>query len=128
MNQWLTKIKRRGALLAFSFLIFFFSFGLTVKFFGWRHNSRGGKNAVTNTAVGILYSTSSTRLALANLSLNETGRLPIGNIEIHNAPDAWGAVALIPQSHRYPGSSPSDAVNDTAEAAQKEIYEIMGNN
>jgi len=51
--------------------------------------------------------------------------LPVGEVKSYETADAWGTAVFIPQNHRYPGTDPADKVNDSAEAAQKQIYDII---
>lgn len=45
--------------------------------------------------------------------------------ELREVPNAKGAVFLIPQIHKSPGSKTFDSINDSAEVNQKEIYKII---
>lgn len=58
-------------------------------------------------------------------TLTSAARLPIGEIEKFEVPHASGAVVMIPQIHRYPGSSVEDSKNNSAEIAQLQIYQIL---
>jgi len=51
--------------------------------------------------------------------------LPVGDITVHDADNAWGTVIYLPQNHRYPGTAVSDDVNDSAELTQQEIHSIL---
>lgn len=56
---------------------------------------------------------------------NHLENLPIGEITTHKAESEWGTAILIPQYHRYPGTESKDSINNSAEEAQKQIYEIL---
>ncbi|MBI4708587.1 MAG: hypothetical protein HY764_00025 [Candidatus Portnoybacteria bacterium] len=49
----------------------------------------------------------------------------VGDISQHPAPNSWAQAVLIPQTHKYPGSQASDSMNNQAEIAQNQIYEII---
>lgn len=51
--------------------------------------------------------------------------LPIAKTAMHEAGNDWATAILIPQYHRYPGSSGNDPINDSAERTQKQIYQII---
>lgn len=51
--------------------------------------------------------------------------LPIGKTSKYETANAWGTAILIPQYHRYPGTDYDNPINNSAEKAQKEIYEIL---
>ncbi|KKR22011.1 MAG: hypothetical protein UT48_C0001G0024 [Parcubacteria group bacterium GW2011_GWE2_39_37] len=51
--------------------------------------------------------------------------LPVGEVKSYEAKNAWGTAIFIPQNHRYPGTNPADKINDSAEAAQNQIYDII---
>ena len=52
-------------------------------------------------------------------------KLPVADVETHRIQNSSGTVVLIPQSHKSPGSSESDKVNDKPTKAQKQIYRIL---
>lgn len=51
--------------------------------------------------------------------------LPVAQVDILETPNARGTVIYIPQIHKNPGSRSSDRANDTAVAAQTEIYSVI---
>ena len=51
--------------------------------------------------------------------------LPVGEITVFPADNAWGTAIYTPQNHRYPGTSLGDAKNDSAQLAQEQIYQIQ---
>ncbi|MBI2482651.1 hypothetical protein HYV74_00555 [Candidatus Uhrbacteria bacterium] len=53
------------------------------------------------------------------------GTLPIADVTLDASASDWGAVVLLPQLHRYPGSVSADAVNDRAVRAQRQTYDIL---
>ncbi|MBI4433505.1 hypothetical protein HY632_01925 [Candidatus Uhrbacteria bacterium] len=53
------------------------------------------------------------------------GLLAIGAVTLQSTPSDWGAVLLLPQLHRHPGSANADAVNDRAVRAQQQSYDIL---
>jgi len=48
-----------------------------------------------------------------------------GGIENFKVKSSEATAILIPQTHRYPGSGSSESVNDSAQTAQEQIYEIV---
>lgn len=50
-----------------------------------------------------------------------------GKIENYKARNEQGKAILLPQTHLYPGSDPQDQINDDAEIAQREIYDLILN-
>jgi hypothetical protein len=69
--------------------------------------------------------------ALAEIDFSEAAYgldkegLPLGRIEKFEVDNAWGYAVYIPQTHKNPASQASDKINDSADIAQKEIYEIL---
>jgi hypothetical protein len=51
--------------------------------------------------------------------------LPIGRITMHQTPGATASVIYFPQIHQDPSSSAGDAINNTAQTAQNQIYQIV---
>lgn len=51
--------------------------------------------------------------------------LPIAKTSMYEASNTQGTAILIPQYHRYPGSSSNDPTNDSAERTQEQIYQII---
>jgi hypothetical protein len=52
-------------------------------------------------------------------------QLPIGKITLHPVQNSKGTAIYLPQVHRNPGSSISDPINNSAEIAQRQIYDII---
>lgn len=60
------------------------------------------------------------------VNIEEFKGLPsVGEVTQYTASDPWAQVIFIPQTHRYPGSEVGDQVNNSAEIAQKQIYDIL---
>lgn len=57
--------------------------------------------------------------------MNSFKGLPVGSVKRYDVPNAWGTVIYIPQYHINPGSSADDKVNDSAQKAQNEIYQLI---
>lgn len=58
-------------------------------------------------------------------ALDLPSSLPVASTYASNVDNPKGTAILIPQIHRYPGSNVTDPLNDNAESAQKEAYQIM---
>ena len=98
--------------------------GLALHFTG-RHYLLKRLPSATALVPAVQLTTAANYSRLLNLTKDSLALLPIGNVTIHTATTSQGVAVLIPQSHRYPGSAPEDVVNNTAEIAQNQIYQII---
>lgn len=78
--------------------------------------------------ISIFSHTTSTQTALSTeqiASLSTYHDLPIAQVKSYPTQNSWGTVIFIPQTHRSPGSSPQDLVNDSGTRSQEEIYKVL---
>lgn len=66
------------------------------------------------------------KIIAADFSMKlRNNNLPVSDVDIYDVENPEGVVVFIPQTHVTPGTSIEDPVNDSAEEAQKEIYDII---
>lgn len=84
------------------------------------------QETVLTSKVKQVFEDKSKKLSLDKIKdISSYNNVPIADIKSYPKKDSQGTVVLIPQSHKSPGSSNNDSVNDKPVKAQKQIYKIL---